>query len=98
MSAYLIYVYGFLLQGRLRSPSQQLRLGYSGSYMASKSAVDVLSNSFYKLLIDHDWEGFQKANNETNSTVSWTYSKEVSLFLSSCTGGMYRTYALIDHQ
>lgn len=40
------------LAGRLRSPTQQKRLGYSGSYQSDPSK---LSNEFYKLLLSEDW-------------------------------------------
>lgn len=41
------------LAGRLRSPTQQRRLGYSGSYTNNPSK---LSNEFYKLLLSEEWE------------------------------------------
>lgn len=40
------------LAGRLRSPTQQRRLGYKGSYGSDPSK---LSNEFYRLLISEDW-------------------------------------------
>ncbi|KAG2487020.1 hypothetical protein HYH03_014390 [Edaphochlamys debaryana] len=41
------------LAGRPRSPSQQKRLGYSGSWTADPSVLD---NSYFKVLLGHQWE------------------------------------------
>ncbi|GIL55344.1 hypothetical protein Vafri_10884 [Volvox africanus] len=40
------------LQARLRSPSQQRRLGYSGSWTDNPS---LLTNEYFKVLLNNDW-------------------------------------------
>ncbi|GLI71653.1 hypothetical protein VaNZ11_016934 [Volvox africanus] len=40
------------LQARLRSPSQQRRLGYSGSWTENPS---ILTNEYFKVLLNNDW-------------------------------------------
>jgi len=41
------------LAGRPRSPSQMIRLGYSGSYTEDPTTV---SNAFYKIILTETWE------------------------------------------
>lgn len=61
------------LQARPRSPTQQLRLGYSGSWTDNPSKI---SNAYYKTLINNEFSGWQSAVNRTNTSVSWKYSTE----------------------
>jgi hypothetical protein len=42
-----------VLSARPRSPSQQQRLGFSGSWSPNPST---LSNSYFKLLLEQDWK------------------------------------------
>lgn len=46
------------LAGRLRSPARQRALGYSGSWSGPKASPSgaKLSNEFYKVLLNSDWE------------------------------------------
>ncbi|KAG1661524.1 hypothetical protein FOA52_000034 [Chlamydomonas sp. UWO 241] len=58
------------LAGRLRSPTQQARLNYSGSYT---NASATLSNDFYNYLLTEDWEGWVSKN---ESIGQWQYNNE----------------------
>ncbi|KAG1653874.1 hypothetical protein FOA52_003824 [Chlamydomonas sp. UWO 241] len=58
------------LMGRLRSPTQQARLNYTGSY-TNESAT--LSNNFYNYLLTEDWQGWVSKN---ESTGMWQYNNE----------------------
>ena len=48
------------LQARLRSPSHQALLGYSGSWSTHDPAT--LSNTFFKLLLGNTWEAHTSAS------------------------------------
>jgi len=61
------------LAGRLRSPTQQKRVGFSGSYNADPS---ILSNDFYRLLLSETWVPVGGAVPFGNITVSTEFQAE----------------------
>ncbi|KAG1655001.1 hypothetical protein FOA52_008410 [Chlamydomonas sp. UWO 241] len=58
------------LMGRLRSPTQQARLHYTGSY-TNESAT--FSNDYFNYLLTADWQGWVSKN---ESTDAWQYNRE----------------------
>jgi hypothetical protein len=46
----------------LRSPSQQQRLGYSGSWASSGAGVSKLDNAYFKVLLGNIWEPSKSAS------------------------------------
>lgn len=62
------------LAGRPRSPTQQKRLGYSGSYVSDPST---LTNEFYKLLLSEEWVPVQDGAEFVVSTEYTAVGKDI---------------------
>uniref|UniRef100_K3X7P5 Plant heme peroxidase family profile domain-containing protein n=1 Tax=Globisporangium ultimum (strain ATCC 200006 / CBS 805.95 / DAOM BR144) TaxID=431595 RepID=K3X7P5_GLOUD len=78
------------LAGRLRSPVQQKRLGFSGSYTNDPS---VLSNQFYKLLISEKWTKVSDKEYKANGKDIYILDTDYALLTDSTFSQIVNVYA-----